>query len=230
MNQQPETGTLYLVATPIGNLEDITFRAVRILSEVDAIYAEDTRQSSKLLHHYEIKDKPLRSFHEHNEQQQTGNLITLLQEGKSLALVSDGGCPTIADPGFKLVRACTEANIKVVPIPGANAAITAIMASGLPTDEHSFLGFLPRTSGKKEKAFARWKDYTGTLIIYESPHRLTYTLETMNTVFEGKGKLVIAREMTKLYEEFVRGSFSEVLAYFNKKNTPKGEFVILWHQ
>lgn len=220
--------TLYLVATPIGNLADITLRALQILQEVDVVLAEDTRHVQKIFSHYTLSPKHVVSFHEHNAVVQIPRIITLLKT-QSVALVSDSGTPTISDPGYKLVRACVENAIPVLSIPGPCSIIAALIASGLPTDHFAFLGFLPRTRIKKQNVLNQWKEYQGTVIIFESPHRIRYTLQDMATVFEYRGIVVVARELTKIHEEYIHGSFETVINHPSLKN-PKGEMVILWHQ
>jgi 16S rRNA (cytidine1402-2'-O)-methyltransferase len=215
-----------LVATPIGNLEDITLRALRILrEEVAAIACEDTRQSQKLLEHYQIR-KPLVSYHEHNEASRTAELIEKLERGESVALISDAGTPLVSDPGYRIVKAAIEGQIAVVPIPGASAVLAGLAASGLPTDEFRFIGFLPPKSGARRKALEGLTDERATVIAYESPHRLLDTLAEMSEVF-GTRRIVVARELTKLHEEFLRGSAGAVHAELSKRPSVKGEITIL---
>ncbi|MDQ2775928.1 MAG: 16S rRNA (cytidine(1402)-2'-O)-methyltransferase [Acidobacteriota bacterium] len=219
-------GTLYLIATPIGNLEDITLRALRILrEEVAAIACEDTRQSQKLLGHYQIH-KPLISYHEHNEASRTAELIEKLERGESVALISDAGTPLVSDPGYRVVKAAIENQIAVVPIPGASAVLAGLAASGLPTDEFRFVGFLPQKSGARRKALEGLTDERATVIAYESPHRLLDTLAEMSEVF-GTRRVVVARELTKLHEEFLRGSADAIHAELSKRPSVKGEITIL---
>ncbi len=216
-------GTLYIVSTPIGNLEDITLRAIRILKEADLIACEDTRTTSVLLNHYGIQ-KPMISYFEHNELKRIPQLIDKLQNGIRIALVSDAGTPTISDPAFKLVRAVREAGLPLVGIPGPNAAVMALSVSGLPTDRFVFDGFLPLKKGRQ----TRWKELGAenrTIILYESPHRLLKTLREID-IWLGPRPLVIGRELTKKFEELLRGTPSEMISHFGKKS-PKGEFVIL---
>lgn len=194
-------GTLYVVATPIGNLEDVTLRALRTLREVDLIAAEDTRRTSKLLAHYEVK-KPLVSLHEHNETREAHRLIAKLTSGLNVALVSDAGTPTIADPGFHLVAQARQAGIAVVPIPGANAAIAALSAAGLPAEQFLFAGFPPASGLARERWFERLGSEPGTVVFYEAPHRIRRTLEELPT-YLGERHIVVARELTKLNEELV---------------------------
>ncbi|MFA4844342.1 MAG: 16S rRNA (cytidine(1402)-2'-O)-methyltransferase [Candidatus Margulisiibacteriota bacterium] len=217
-------GILYVVATPIGNLEDITFRAVRVLSEVDLIAAEDTRQTKILLNKYNITTR-LTSYHKFNIKTKTGEIIEAVLSGRNVALVSDAGMPGISDPGYELVRGAVEAGIRVEPIPGASAAITALAVSGLPTDRFIFHGFLPKKPGKKRKALERLKATGVTVIMYESPFRLVKTLTDIRTVF-GDRPLAVCRELTKKFEEIKRGKTSEVLAHFQAK-VVKGEIVIV---
>lgn len=217
-------GTLYIVATPIGNLEDITFRAVRILKEADLIAAEDTRHSRKLLSHFGIS-RPLTSYFDHNKELKGSYLLEKLAEGLSVALISDAGTPCISDPGYQLVRDAVAAGITVVPIPGPSAAITALSASGLPTDRFTFEGFLPSRQGKRRERLALLKDGEGVLIFYESPNRLLATLADMVEIF-GDREAVVARELTKIHEEFVRGRLSQVAERY-REGKVRGEVVIL---
>ncbi|MNI05666.1 Ribosomal RNA small subunit methyltransferase I [compost metagenome] len=221
-NDPTNKGTLYLVATPIGNLEDITFRAIRTLKEVDLIAAEDTRQTRKLLTHFEISTRTV-SYHEHNKQASGPELVRLLAEGQSIALVSDAGLPAISDPGYELVMLAVAQNITVVPIPGANAALSALIASALPTERFTFLGFLPREKKDMNKELERWKSAKETLLFYESPHRVVKTLERMSEVWGADRNLCLARELTKKYEEFIRGTVAECLAYC-LEHPPQGEY------
>ncbi|OPA73205.1 16S rRNA (cytidine(1402)-2'-O)-methyltransferase [Paenibacillus selenitireducens] len=219
------TGTLYLVATPIGNLEDMTYRAVRTLQEVDVIAAEDTRQTRKLLTHFEIPSKTLYSYHEHNKHASGPELIRYLIEGKNIALVSDAGLPAISDPGTDLVALAIEEAIPVVPIPGANAALSALIVSGLPTDRFTFVGFLPRDKKSIEGMLQSLQFAEGTLLFYESPHRVAKTLEHMHRVL-GNRRVVMARELTKRYEEFARGTIEECLAWL-EEHPPQGEYCLV---
>jgi 16S rRNA (cytidine1402-2'-O)-methyltransferase len=218
-------GRLYLVATPIGNLEDITYRAVRVLGEVDLIACEDTRQTRKLLDHYAIS-KPTISYHEHNEAQRAAELADRLSAGATVALVSDAGMPLVSDPGYRLVRAAIAAGIPVEPIPGASAALAALAGSGLPTDAFHFAGFLPAKSGQRAKALAALKDEPATLIFYEAPHRVLEALEAIAQVL-GPRPVVAARELTKVHEEFLRGAALEVHAQLAARGSIKGEFTLL---
>lgn len=217
-------GTLYLVATPIGNLDDITVRSLQTLREVDVIACEDTRQTRKLLTHFQIEKRTV-SYHEHNKEASGQGLLDWLAEGKKIALVSDAGLPAISDPGAELVRDTIEAGFPVIPIPGANAALTALIASGLPTEKFVFCGFLPRDKKDRRMELERVKKYQETLIFYEAPHRISKTLEAMQ---EGLGnrQAVLARELTKRYEEFIRGSFSELIEWLESGEV-RGEFCIV---
>jgi len=216
--------TLYIVSTPIGNLEDITLRALKILANVDVLCCEDTRTTQVLLNKYELKPKKLLSYFEQNEQKRIPEILQLLNEGNSVAIVTDAGTPSISDPGFRLVRAAIESGINVIPIPGVNAAITALSASGLPTDAFVFEGFLPVKKGRKTR-LEFLKEETRTMIFYESPYRILRTLEDLKDVF-GERDAVIARELTKKFEEFMRGNFSQLIAELSSKKI-LGEFVLL---
>jgi 16S rRNA (cytidine1402-2'-O)-methyltransferase len=217
-------GCLYLVATPIGNLEDITVRALRILGEADLIACEDTRQTAKLLHHYNI-DKKTVSYHEHNEMTRAAELVMRLEEGASVALVTDAGTPGISDPGHHLISLCLRHHITIVPIPGPSAVIAALTASGLPTEEFLFVGFLPSRGGERRKVLERLVSEGRTLVLYESPHRLVETLADMLDLF-GRRPAVIAREITKLHEEFLRGDLAELLVRV-RQTPPRGEITLL---
>ncbi len=217
--------TLYLVSTPIGNLEDITLRARRVLGGVDIIACEDTRKTGLLLQKLGLETRPqLLSYYEENELQRIPQIIQLLKEGKDVALVSNAGTPTISDPGFKLVRETIKENIKVEAIPGASAVLAALVSSGLPTDKFLFLGFLPKKEGKKKKIIEDFPPKT-TIIFFESPYRLLKTLKILKNVWDDK-EIVICRELTKLHEEIRREKIGEAIDYF-EKNKPKGEFVLL---
>ncbi len=218
-------GTLYLVATPIGNLADITQRAVQVLKDVDLIACEDTRHTQKLLNHYSINTKTI-SYHEHNEQQRARQLVDLLKEGSSVAIVSDAGTPAISDPGFRLVRAAIEIDAPVVPIPGPSALILALIAAGLPTDEFFFAGFLPARSNQRRSRLAELKSIPGTLIFYEAPHRLAAALKDAHEIL-GEREGAVARELTKLHEEIKRGRLSELADHYAKENNARGEIVVL---
>ncbi len=219
------SGILYVVATPIGNLEDITFRAVRILEEVDLIAAEDTRHSRKLLNHYGISTA-LISYHEHNEKSRSSQLIAKLQAGQSLALISDAGTPCIADPGYRLVSACRREGLEVVALPGASALVAALSISGLPTDAFRFIGFLPPKTHGRCQLLQQLKDESQTIAGYEAPHRLLACLADIATVCGTERPIAIARELTKRHEELFSGSVAEALAHFSQ-NTVKGEIVLL---
>ncbi len=218
------TATLYIIATPIGNLEDITYRAVRILGEVNLIAAEDTRHSLKLLNHYGIS-KPLTSYFDHNQQFKGERILNALRRGKSVALISDAGTPCISDPGFQLVRDAVAENIPVVPVPGACAAVAALSASGLPTDNFTFAGFPPSRQGKRRTFLTDMNALPGTLVLYEAPHRLVGTLNDIREVM-GERQVIVARELTKIFEEFIRGTASEVIAAVSQ-DIVRGEVVIL---
>jgi 16S rRNA (cytidine1402-2'-O)-methyltransferase len=219
------TGTLYIIATPIGNLEDITLRALRVLREVDWIACEDTRQTRKLLEHFGIA-KPMVSYHEHNEAGRATELAEKLARGGSGALVSDAGTPLISDPGYRLVQAAIAAAIPVVPIPGASAAVSALSAAGLPTDAFRFCGFLPPKSSQRRKTLEQLKPETATLIFYETPHRVLEALEDIAGVM-GPRPVVVARELTKLHEEFLRGTATELRAELASRPSVKGEITLL---
>jgi 16S rRNA (cytidine1402-2'-O)-methyltransferase len=219
------TGTLFVVATPIGNLEDITLRGLRVLKEADLIACEDTRQSGKLLNHYGITTATI-SYHEHNEAARTADLVERLQAGATVALITDAGTPLVSDPGYRLVNAAIAAGIVVAPIPGANAALSALAAAGLPTDEFRFCGFLPPKSGQRRKALEELQEESCTLVFYEAPHRILDALEDVAAVY-GQRQVVVARELTKLHEEFLRGTASEVRAKLAERPSVKGEITLL---
>ena len=225
MQTEPKPGTLYIVATPIGNLEDMTFRAVRILQAVDMIAAEDTRHTGRLLQHFQVKT-PQISYHEHNSHSRIPELLEHLQYGKAIALVSDAGMPGISDPGYELIKACIDNGITVVPIPGASAVITALSAAGLPTDRFIFDGFLPAKSQQRQKYLESLQGESRTLVFYESPRRLRDTLADLGTVLGSDRSLVIARELTKLYEEFWRGTIEDAIADYTQRE-PQGEYTLL---
>jgi len=218
-------GRLYVVATPIGNLEDITYRAVRVLREADRIACEDTRQTRKLLEHYGIA-KPTVSYHEHNEQERSAELAGRLLGGEIIALVSDAGVPLISDPGYRLVRAALEAGIPVEPVPGPSAVLAALSASGLPTDAFHFGGFLPPKPGQRARVLESLAGETATLVFYEAPHRILETLEAVEQVL-GPRPVVVARELTKLHEEFLRGTAAEVRTALAARPAIKGEITLL---
>lgn len=223
-NDIKNKGKLYLCATPIGNLEDITLRALRILKEVDVIAAEDTRHTRKLLSFYDIHT-PITSYHEHNEREKGRQLIADIKSGKTVAVVSDAGTPGISDPGYELVAMAVKEGITVIPVPGASAAIAALAASGLSTDRFIFEGFLPRSGKDRNTALKKILSDERTVIFYESPYRVVKTLSEILDL-GGNRKVVVTRELTKVYEQFIRGSISEVLEHFNK-HKPKGEFTII---
>lgn len=218
------SGTLWVVGTPVGNLKDLAGRAVETLKGVDVIACEDTRQTGKLLAHYQIR-KPMVSLHDHNERQRTPQLIEQLKAGQSVALVSDGGTPLVSDPGWYLVRRAIDAGIAVSWIPGATALIGALVLSGLPTDRFVFEGFLPAKSGQRRKRLEALKDEPRTVVLYESPHRLLKTLRDIHDVL-GDVQVGCARELTKMFEEVRRGPVNELIAHFEQR-APKGEFVIV---
>lgn len=220
-----EGGKLFLVATPIGNLEDMTFRAINTLKEADFIAAEDTRQTRKLLTHFSIEG-PLVSYHEHNKQKSGEEILQKLQEGKTVALVSDAGLPAISDPGEELVKGAVALGIPVIPIPGANAALSALIASGLSTKGFVFKGFLPRGKKDLRAALEALKYYPETMIFYESPHRIEKTLQEMKEVL-GSRQVALARELTKRYEEFIRGHIDEVIEYLGELAEIRGEFTVI---
>ena len=218
------TGKLYLVSTPIGNLEDITLRALRILREVDLIACEDTRHSRKLLSHYKISN-PLTSYHSYNKSKKTPHLLRLLKEGKRIALITDSGTPGISDPSFYLVKSCIEENIPLTAIPGPTSLISALVVSGLPTDKFVFLGFLPSKKGKKKKAIESIKENSKTVVFFESPHRIEETLKEMEEIL-GDRPIALARELTKRFEEVIRGKTPEVRKKIIKEKM-KGEIVVI---
>jgi 16S rRNA (cytidine1402-2'-O)-methyltransferase len=218
-------GTLYLVSTPIGNLEDITHRAVRILSEVDVIACEDTRHTRKLLNHYSINTKTV-SYHEHNERERAAELLKLMESGADVAIVTDAGTPGISDPGFRLTRLAVDNGMRVVPVPGASALITALVASGIPTDEFFFGGFLPARSGARRTRLNELGSVPATLVFYEAPHRIAATLKDAHEVL-GEREAAVARELTKMHEEIVRGRLSELAARFNSAESARGEIVLI---
>jgi 16S rRNA (cytidine1402-2'-O)-methyltransferase len=220
-----QKGVLYIVATPIGNLEDITVRALKILRDVDLIAAEDTRKSGKLLSHYRIKNR-LVSYHEHNEKRRTPELVDQLLEGTSIALVSNAGTPCVSDPGYRLVAAAVANKISVVPVPGPSAVMTAMSAAGLPTDSFVFIGFAPKKKGKRMKLLAELAFEPRALIFFESPRRILTFLEEVVS-YIGDRPAVLAREMTKLHAEFIRGSVSEILETLEAKPEIKGECTLL---
>lgn len=219
------TGTLYIVATPIGNLEDMTYRAVRVLGEVAVIACEDTRQTRKLLEHFGIRT-PAVSYHEHNEASRTVELCARLESGEDVALVSDAGTPLVSDPGFRLVREAAARGLSVVPLPGASAAIAALSASGLPPDTFTFRGFPPRKPGERARFFASLRLVEGTVILYEAPHRILDSLDEVAHAL-GDPPIVAAREISKMHEEFLRGRASEVKAVLSSRDSIRGEFTLV---
>jgi 16S rRNA (cytidine1402-2'-O)-methyltransferase len=223
---RPLAPGLYLVATPIGNLEDITLRALRILRSVDRIACEDTRQTQKLLNHFNIQT-PTVSYHMHNEGPRAGELVTELKQGGRIAVVSDAGTPGIADPGAQIAAAAIAADIAVFPIPGANAAISGLVASGLPADQFIFHGFLPAKAGQRKTALEGLARAKAVQIFYEAPHRILDTLADIETVFGGPQHVVLARELTKLHEEFLRGPVSEVRSQLAARPSVRGEMVLM---
>jgi 16S rRNA (cytidine1402-2'-O)-methyltransferase len=218
-------GALYVVATPIGNLEDITLRALRILAEVDLVAAEDTRQSGKLLAHHGLK-KPMIAYHEHNERQRAPALIERLQLGQAIALLTDAGTPAISDPGYRLIAAAVELGLKVIPIPGPSAVTTALSAAGLPTDAFYFVGFLPSKQGKRQTRLDQLKHIPATLVIYEAARRIDRLLKELDKTL-GNRYIVIGRELTKRHEEFIRGSTDEVRQAIRRREALKGECTVL---
>lgn len=215
-------GKLYIVATPIGNLEDITLRAINVLKEVDFIIAEDTRHSLKLLNHLEIS-KPLISYHRHNEENKTEDILNKIEEGKNIALISDAGTPVISDPGEFIVKEAIEREIEVISIPGACAIITALMAAGVNTRNFTFYGFLSLNKKIRAKELEQIKDNNNTVILYEAPHKIKNTMQDLENYVDDR-KIVIARELTKIHEEFIRGTIDEIK---DKLQNPKGEYVII---
>lgn len=215
---------LFLVPTPIGNLEDITFRSVRILNQVDLILAEDTRTSGKLLKHFDIKT-PMQSFHMHNEHKVLDKMIDKLKLGIKIALISDAGTPGISDPGFLLVRACVEEGLETECLPGATALVPALVQSGFPTDRFIFEGFLPPKKGRQTR-LKLWSEETRTIVFYESPHKIVKTLSQLQEFVGGDRRLSVSRELSKKFEETIRGTVNELILHFTNK-APKGEFVIV---
>ena len=221
----PRTGVLYIVGTPIGNLEDITLRALKTLAEVDLIAAEDTRRTRKLLSRREIVGKRLESYHDHNKEARTPGLLRRLEQGESVALVTDAGTPGLSDPGYYLVKRAIEAGIAVVPIPGPSALTAALSSSGLPTDRFAFEGFLPVKSGRRQRRLEVLSRETRTVVLFESPHRITKLLSELEERMAGR-QVVIARELTKIHEEFLRGTVREVIERIGGKKA-RGEYVVL---
>lgn len=219
------TGTLYVVATPIGNLEDITYRAVKVLSEVDLVAAEDTRHSRKLFARFGIQ-KPLLSYHDHNERQRYEALLERLCAGEDIALISDAGTPCIADPGYRLIAACRTSGVPVVPVPGASALVAALSASGVATDRFIFEGYLPSRAKARSDLLKRLAGEQRTLVFYETPHRLLAALDDLSVVFGPSCQVVIARELTKRHEEFFKGTLEDAVAHFSCRPV-KGEIVLI---
>jgi 16S rRNA (cytidine1402-2'-O)-methyltransferase len=226
MSDAKSAPALYLVATPIGNLEDITLRALRVLKEVDVIACEDTRQTQKLLNHYAIATRTT-SYHEHNEMTKSAELVKEMQEGASVALVTDAGMPGISDPGYRLITLAIRHHVPVVPVPGASAFLSALVASGLPTDSFRFSGFLPAKRGERRTVLESVKNSARTLVFYEAPHRIVETLEDVVEVLGGSRHIVVAREVTKIHEEFLRGRVNEVLRTLKARDAVKGEITLL---
>lgn len=225
MQIHPSFGTLYVVGTPIGNLEDMTLRAVRTLQEADLIAAEDTRHTGRLLAHFQV-NTPQISYYEHNQQQRIPELLEKLQQGKAIALVTDAGMPGISDPGYELVKACWEAGIVVVPIPGVSACVTALSATGLPSDRFVFEGFLPTKGKARQERLEALKVESRTIVLYESPHRLRQTLADLADTLGGDCQMAIARELTKLHEEIWRGHLKGAIHHYTE-TAPQGEFTLV---
>lgn len=223
MEKDNKKGRLYIVATPIGNLEDITLRAIKVLKEVDLIAAEDTRHTLKLLNHLDIS-KPLISYHRHNEEIKSDILIEKLQEGKNIALVSDAGTPGICDPGEEIIKKCIELEINIVPIPGACAMINSLICSGIDTREFTFLGFLPLNNKLRKNKLEEIEKSNKTIIIYEAPHKLQTTLKDLKQILNNKRSITLAREITKIHEEFIRGNIEDLI---QKTQDIKGEIVLI---
>jgi 16S rRNA (cytidine1402-2'-O)-methyltransferase len=225
MAEHTKPGTLYVVATPIGNLEDITYRAVRVLKEADLIACEDTRHTAKLLQHYGI-DKPTVSYHEHNEAARAEELVKKLEQGVNIAQVSDAGMPGISDPGYRVISLAIQRGLQVVPIPGASALVAALAASGLPTDSFQFLGFLPARSGERRTLLESVRDAQQTTVVYEAPHRIAETMKDIVELLGAERPVALARELTKVHEEFIRGPAGEVLRGVLEHEL-KGEMTLL---
>lgn len=217
---------LYLVATPIGNLEDITLRALRVLKQADLIACEDTRQTQKLLNHYGIEKRTV-SYHEHNEASRAAELVEPLTRGARIAVVSDAGTPGISDPGFRLVAEAIERGIPIIPVPGATALVAALVASGLPVDSFLFGGFLPAKAGARRNVLKKMQNSSETQIFYEAPHRICQSMEDVAAVLGPNRRVVIARELTKIHEEFLRGTAQQILEILQQRGEPKGEIVLL---
>jgi 16S rRNA (cytidine1402-2'-O)-methyltransferase len=225
MDEHTKRGTLYVVATPIGNLEDITYRAVRVLREADLIACEDTRHTAKLLHHYGI-DRPTVSYHEHNEVTRAEELVAKLEQGLNVAQVSDAGMPGISDPGYRVIKLAIERGVQVVPVPGASALIAALAAAGLPTDSFEFLGFLPAKQGQRRTMLEALRKTPHTVAIYEAPHRIAETMQDIAEILGPERPVALARELTKMHEEFIRGTAAQVLARM-RQHALKGEITLL---
>lgn len=225
MDEPTKRGTLYVVATPIGNLEDVTYRAVRVLREADLIACEDTRHTAKLLQHYGI-DKPTVSYHEHNEAARAEELVMKLEQGITVAQVSDAGMPGISDPGYRVIKLAIEHGVTVVPVPGPSALIAGLAASGLPTDSFQFLGFVPSKSGQRRTMLESLRQAPHTTIFYEAPHRIAATMQDIVEILGPEHPVVLARELTKIHEEFIRGTAAEVLARTQAQEL-KGEITLL---
>jgi len=225
MVEHTKKGTLYVVATPIGNLEDITYRAVRVLREADLIACEDTRHTAKLLQHYGI-DKATVSYHEHNEARRAEELLAKLRLGLNVAQVSDAGMPGISDPGYRVIKLAIENGVAVVPVPGASAVIAALAGSGLPTEAFEFHGFLPARSGQRRSVLESFRNAQNTIVVYEAPHRIADTVEDIVATLGAERPVVLARELTKVHEEFVRGTAAELLHQLRGRNI-KGEITLL---
>ncbi|MCL4854916.1 MAG: 16S rRNA (cytidine(1402)-2'-O)-methyltransferase, partial [Bryobacteraceae bacterium] len=219
------SGTLFVVSTPIGNLDDLTFRALRVLKEAGVIACEDTRHTKKLLDHYGIK-RPLVSYHEHNENERAVELVGRLQRGESIALVSDAGTPLLSDPGYRIVARARQEGIPVVPVPGASALLAALAASGLPTDAFHFAGFLPPKPAARRKLLESLRDEHATLVFYEAPHRILEALADVEAIL-GQRDVVVARELTKVHEEFLRGTAAEIRQSLAARGSVKGEITLL---
>ncbi len=219
-------GILYIVGTPIGNLEDLTFRALRILQTVDLIAAEDTRHTAKLLKHFEITT-PQISYHQHNRQSRHEELIQRLESGKNIALVTDAGMPGISDPGYDLIKSCIHRAVNIIPIPGVTAVITALVGGGLPMERFVFEGFLPTKNKEKSERLTSLKNESRTMIFYEAPHRIQETLKDFGVTFGLDREIVLARELTKLHEEFWRGKINDAIKIYDSDRLPKGEYTLV---
>lgn len=225
MAEHKKKGTLYVVATPIGNLEDMSYRAIRVLKESDLIACEDTRHTAKLLQHYGI-DKTTVSYHEHNEAERAEELVAKLEQGLTIAQVSDAGTPGVSDPGYRVIKLAIERGVQVVPVPGPSALLAALAASGLPTDSFEFHGFLPAKSGHRRSLLESLRDSQNTIVVYEAPHRISETMQDIVELLGAERPVVLARELTKIHEEFVRGTAADVLARVRTQE-PKGEITLL---